>query len=79
MGAMAKQPEDRAAAGPVPRMRLVVGGRVEIEREIVRLCARRHFDQVRFDDLMRQLDRPSRPALRIVARGDLHSPVLPED
>jgi hypothetical protein len=67
---MTKQPDDRAAAGPVQRMRLVVGGRVEIEREIVRLCAERQFDQVRFDDLTRQLDRPSKPALRVVARED---------
>lgn len=67
---MTKQPDDRAAAGPVQRMRLVVGGRVEIEREIVRLCAQRHFDQVRFDDLTRQLDRPSKPALRVVAWAD---------
>ena len=59
---MGKQPSDRAA-GPVQRMRLVVGGRVEIERESVRLCAQRHFDQARFDDLTRQLDRPSKPAL----------------
>lgn len=48
---MAKQPDDRTSAGPVQRMRLVVGGRVEIEREIVRVCAQRYFDQVRFDDL----------------------------
>jgi hypothetical protein len=67
---MTKQPDDRAAAGPVQRMRLVVGGRVEIEREIVRLCAERQFDQVRFGDLTRQLDRPSKPALRVVARED---------
>ena len=66
---MGKQPEDRAA-GPAQLMRLVVGGRVEIEREIVRLCAQRHFDQVRFDDFTRQLDRPSKPALRVVARED---------
>ena len=66
---MGKQPEDRAA-GPVQRMRLMVGGRVEIEREIVRLCAQRHFDQARFDDLTRELDRPSKPALRIVTRED---------
>ena len=66
---MGKQPEDRAA-GPVQRVRLMVGGRVEIEREIVRLCAQRHFDQARFDDLTRQLDRPSKPALRIVTRED---------
>ena len=70
VGAMGKQPDDRAAAGPVQRMRLVVGGRVEIEREIVRLCVQRHFDQVRFDDLTRQLDRSSKPALRVVARED---------
>lgn len=76
---MSKQPDDRAAAGPVQRMRLVVGGRVDIEREIVRLCARRHFDQVRFDDLARQLERPSKPALRIAARGDLPRAVLPDD
>jgi hypothetical protein len=38
-------------------MRVLVGGRVDIEREIVRLCARRHFDQARFDDLTRQLDK----------------------
>ena len=67
---MGKQPDDRAA-GPVQRgVRLVVGGRVEIEREILRLCAQRHFDQARFDDLTRQLDRPSKLALRIVTRGD---------
>jgi len=60
-------------------MRLVVGGRVEIEREIVRLCAQRHFDQARFDDLTRQLDRPSKPSLRVVAREDLPPPVLPDD
>jgi hypothetical protein len=47
-----------------------VGGRVEIEREIVRLCAQRHFDQARFDELTRQLDRPSKPTLRIVTRED---------
>ena len=65
---MGRQPDDRTAAGPVQRMLLVVGGRVEIEREIVRLCAQRHFDQARFDNLTRQLDRPSTPALRVVAR-----------
>jgi hypothetical protein len=43
-------------------MRRVVGGRVEIERAFVRLCAQRHFDQVRFDDFTRQLDKPSNPA-----------------
>lgn len=67
---MGKQPDDLAAAGQVQRMRLLMGGRVEIEREIVRLCAQRHFDQARFDELTRQLDRPSRPALRIVTRED---------
>lgn len=66
---MGKQLDDRAA-GPVQRVRLVVGGRVEIEREIVRLCAQRLFDQARFDDLTGQLDRPSKPALRVVARED---------
>ncbi len=66
---MGKQPDDRTA-GPVQRVRLVVGGRVEIEREIVRLCSQRHFDQARFDELTRQLDRPSKPALRIVTRED---------
>jgi hypothetical protein len=76
---MAKQPDDRAAAGPVQRMRLVVGGRVEIEREIVLLCTRRHFDQVRFDDLARQLEGPPRPAFWVVARRDLLPPVMPED
>jgi hypothetical protein len=76
---MRKQPEDRAAAGRVQRMRLVVGGRVEIEREVVRLCAQRHFDQARFEDLARQLERPSKAALRVVARGDLLPPVLHED
>ncbi len=67
---MGKQPDERDAADLVQRMRLVVGGRVEIERELVRLCAQRHFDQVRFDDFTRQLDRPSKPALRVVARED---------
>lgn len=67
---MEKQPDDLAAAGQVRRMRVLVGGRVEIEREIVRLCAERQFDQVRFDDLTRQLERPSKPALRVVARED---------
>jgi hypothetical protein len=76
---MAKQSDDRAAAGPVQRMRLVVGGRVEIEREIVRMCAQRHFDRVRFDDLARQLYGPSKPALWVVARGDVLPPVLHED
>jgi hypothetical protein len=67
---MGMHPDDRAA-GPAQRgVRLVVGGRVEIEREIVRLCAQRHFDQVRFDELTRQLDGPSKPALRIVTRED---------
>jgi hypothetical protein len=61
------------------RMRLVVGGRVEIEREIVRLCAQRHFDPARFDDLTRQLERPSKLALRVVAKGDLLPPDLPQD
>jgi hypothetical protein len=64
------QPDDQAA-GPAQRgVRRVVGGRVEIEREIVRLCAQRHFDQARFDELTRQLDRPSKPTLRIVTRED---------
>lgn len=76
---MGKQPDDRPAAGPVQRMRLVVGGRVDIEREIVRLCARRHFDQARFDELTRQIERPSKLALRVVARGDLLPAVLPKD
>lgn len=67
---MGKQPDERDATDRVQRMRLVVGVRVEIEREIVRLCAQRHFDQVHFDDLTRQLDRPSKPALRVVARED---------
>ncbi len=72
---MEKQPDDVAVAGEVQRMRLVVGGRVKIEREIVRLCAERYFDQPRFDDLTRQLARPSKPALRVVAREDLPSGV----
>lgn len=76
---MGKQPDDRVAAGRLQGMRLVLGGRVEIEREIVRLCAQRHFDQARFDDLTRQLDRPSKPALRVVAREDLTPPVRPDD
>ncbi len=76
---MEDQCDDRVAADRVHRMRLVVGRRVEIEREIVRLCAERHFDQTRFDELTRQLDRPSKPALRVVARGDLLPPVLPDD
>jgi hypothetical protein len=67
---MGMQPDDQAA-GPAQRgVRRVVGGRVEIEREIVRLCAQRHFDQARFDELTRQLDRPSKPTLRIVTRED---------
>ncbi len=76
---MGKQPDDGAVAGSEQRMRLGVGGRVEIEREIVRRCAQRHFDQARFDDLTGQLDRPSRPALRVVARGGKLSPALPDD
>jgi len=79
IGTMGRQPDDLAAAGQVQRMRLVVGGRVEIEREVVRLCAQRHFDQARFEDLTRQLERPSKAALRVVARGDLLPPVLHED
>jgi hypothetical protein len=76
---MEKQPDDLAAAGQVRRMRVLVGGRVEIEREIVRLCAQRHFDPARLEDLTRQLARPSKAALRVVARGDLLRPVLHED
>lgn len=76
---MGKQPDDRVAAGRLQGMRLVLGGRFEIEQEIVRLCAQRHFDQARFDDLTRQLDRPSNPALRVVAREDLTPPVRPDD
>lgn len=75
---MGSQPDDRVAADRVPRMRLVVGGRVEIEREIVRLCAQRHFDQSRFDELTRQLERPSKGGLRVVARADILPPVLPK-
>ena len=71
IGAMGKQHDSRAASGPVQRMRLVMGGRVEIEREIVRLCARRHFDQARFEDLTRRLERRSKAALRVVARGGI--------
>jgi hypothetical protein len=76
---MGKQPDDLAAAGQVQRMRVLMGGRVEIEREIVRLCAQRHFDRARFEDLTRRLERPSKAALRVVARGDLIPPVLHED
>lgn len=76
---MTKQPDDRVADCPVQRMRLVVGGRMEIEREIVRLCAQRHFDQVRVEELARQIERPSKDALRLVARGDLLPPVRPGD
>ena len=76
---MGKQPDDLAAAGQVQRMRVLMGGRVEIEREIVRLCAQRHFDRARFEDLKRRLERPSKAALRVVARGDLIPPVLHED
>lgn len=76
---MGKQPDDLAAAGQVQRMRLLVGGRVEIEREIVRLCAKRQFDGARFEDLARRLEPPSKAALRVVARGDLLPPVLHED
>lgn len=75
---MGKQPDERVAAGR-EHLHLVLGGRVEIEREIARLCAQRHFNQARFDDLMNQLDRPSKPALRVVARGDLLPAVLPKD
>lgn len=60
-------------------MRLVVGGRVEIERKIVRLCAQRHFDQARFDDLTRRLDRPSAMALRVVSLDVLVPPVMRSD
>jgi hypothetical protein len=76
---MGKQPDDLAAAAQVQRMRLLMGGRVEIEREIVRLCAQRHFDPARFEELTRRLERPSKAALRVVARGDLLPPALPED
>jgi hypothetical protein len=76
---MGKQPDDLAAAGHVQRMRLVLGGRVDIERDIVRLCAQRHFDPARVEDLTRQLERPSKAALRVVAMGDLLPPGLPED
>lgn len=79
IGTMRKQPDDRAATGPAQRMRLLVGGRVNIEREIVRVCARRHFDPARFDDLTRQLERPSKAELRVVTRGDLLPPALPKD
>ena len=70
---MGKRPDD-LAAGQVQRMRLLMGGRVEIEREIVRLCAQRHFDRARFEDLKRRLERPSKAALRVVASGDLLPP-----
>lgn len=76
---MEKQPDDLAVAGQVRRMRVLVGGRVEIEREIVRLCAQRHFDPARLEDLTRQLARPSKAVFRVVARGDLLLPVLHED
>lgn len=76
---MGKQPDDGAVAGSEQRMRLVVGGRVEIEREIVRLCAQRHFDQARFDDLTRRLDRPSAMALRVVSLDVLVPPVMRSD
>jgi hypothetical protein len=76
---MRQQPENLAAAGRVQRMRVLMGGRVEIEREVVRLCAQRHFDPARFEDLTRQLEGPAKAALRVVARGDLLSPVLHED
>jgi hypothetical protein len=76
---MEKQPDDLAAAGQVRRMRVLVGGRVEIEREIVRLCAQRHFDPARLDDLTRQLARPSKAELRVVTRGDLLPPALPKE
>ncbi|MDP1900246.1 MAG: hypothetical protein Q8K96_07310 [Rubrivivax sp.] len=76
---MEKQPDDLAAAGQVRRMRVLVGGRVEIEREIVRLCAQRHFDPARLEDLTRQLARPPKAVFRVVARGDLLLPALHED
>ena len=80
---MRKRPEDLAAAAAaarqVQRMHVLVGGRVEIEREIVRLCTQRHFDPARIEDLTRQLDGPAKVALRVVARGDLLTPVLHED
>ena len=76
---MERQSAELAAAGEVRRMRVLLGGRVEIEREIVRLCAQRHFDRARFEDLTRRLERPSKAALRVVARGDLIPPVLHED
>jgi hypothetical protein len=76
---MGKQPDDLAAAGQVQRMRLVLGGRVEIERDIVRLCAQRDFDPARVEDLTRQLERPSKAALRVVATGDVPPRGLPED
>ena len=79
IGTMEKEPDDRAAAGQVRRMRLLLGGRVEIEREIVRLCAQRHFDPARFDDLTRQLERPAKAELRVVTRGDLLPPAPPKD
>ncbi|MES2717387.1 MAG: hypothetical protein V4795_16595 [Pseudomonadota bacterium] len=66
---MSNQPDDRVAAGPAQCMRLVLGGRVEIEREVVRLFAQLRFDQARFDELMCQLDSPSTRDLRVVASG----------
>lgn len=68
---MERQSDDVAAAGQVQRIRLVLGGRVEIEREIVRLCAQRHFDPARFEDLARRLERPSKAALRVCGKGRL--------
>lgn len=76
---MGKQPDDLAAAGQLQRMRLVAGGRVEIEREVVRLCAQRHFDHARFDELTRQFDRPSRLCLKLVAKGRFLPTTLSED
>jgi hypothetical protein len=75
---MGKQPDDLGAAGQLQRMRLLMGGRGEIEREIVRLCAQRHFDQAHFEDLMRQLNVPPKPGLKVVGGGGLIPTTLPE-
>lgn len=76
---MEKQPDDEVESGRVQHMRLVLGGRVEIERDIVRLCAQLHFDHARFDDLMRRLEGPPNLGLAIVARGALLPRVLSDD
>ena len=59
--------DDRADSGHRRSLRLVAGGRAEIEREILNLLAQVEFNEERFGCLLRKLDRSPNATLSLVS------------